>query len=587
MSTPDVTVSRLTLFGTVAPGTSPGILSVAGDVVFADNDVFRVEIGGATAGTNNNNHDQLAATGSVTIGGNVTLSVSSWMGFVPSVMTSYTIIARTGGAGTFAGLPEGAILTNFLGSGRNATITYAGGDGDDVVLTQLICVTNTNDSGAGSLRQAILNANASAGIDDVCFNIPGAGPHSIAVLSQLPTVTDAVIIDGTSEPDFVSSPVIELNGSGAGAGVSGLVITAGNSTVHGLVINRFSGSGLILRTNGGSVVQGNYIGTDVSGLIDLGNSGKGVFVDNSPGNVIGGTSPAARNIISGNQSDGVYVAGLNNLVQGNYIGTDKSGTLALGNSGDGVRIEGGLGTSSGTIVGGTAVGAGNVISSNSSYGVQITTGATGRRVEGNLIGTNAAGTAVLPNFAGVAVTTPNNTIGGAASGARNIISGNTSDGIFIGGAGATGNVVQGNYIGTDVTGTIDLGNTVDGIQIVSASNNTIGGTTAAERNVISGNNRDGIRFVNGINGGVVQGNYIGLNALGTGDLGNSANGVNVANCDFTTIGGTGAGAGNVISGNNSNGIRLSGMLGGVVQGNFIGTNAAGTATWAIPSTASS
>ena len=112
-------------------------------------------------------------------------------------------------------------------------------------------VTNTNDSGAGSLRQAITDANANAGqTDTIAFNIAGAGPHTIAPASALPVITDPVIIDGTTEPDFAGTPVIELDGAGAGAGVSGLVINAGGSTVRALVINRFTANGIVLQTGG-------------------------------------------------------------------------------------------------------------------------------------------------------------------------------------------------------------------------------------------------------------------------------------------------------------------------------------------------
>ena len=142
-------------------------------------------------------------------------------------------------------------------------------------------VTNTNDSGVGSLRQAILDANANPGLDNINFAIPGAGPHTIQPTSGLPTITDPVIIDGytqpgaslnTNGPGLGSNAVlkIELDGSNAGAGASGLTITAGNSTVQGLVINRFGQNGVLLGTKGGNVLEGNFIGTDVTGTVDLG-----------------------------------------------------------------------------------------------------------------------------------------------------------------------------------------------------------------------------------------------------------------------------------------------------------------------------
>ena len=128
-------------------------------------------------------------------------------------------------------------------------------------------VTNTNDSGLGSLRQAILDANANTGADNIRFLIPGAGVQTINLTSALPAITSPVVIDGTTQPGFAGSPIIELNGSGA-AGATGLSITAGNSVVRGLVINRFAGEGIRLQTGGGNRIEGNYIGTNAAGTVD-------------------------------------------------------------------------------------------------------------------------------------------------------------------------------------------------------------------------------------------------------------------------------------------------------------------------------
>ena len=172
-------------------------------------------------------------------------------------------------------------------------------------------VTNTNDSGPGSLRQTILDANANPGPDTIDFNIPGAGPHSIQPASALPTITDPVIIDGYTQPG--ASPnsngpglglntvlKIELDGSNAGANVTGLTITAGGSTVRGVVINRFNGNGILLETNGGNLIEGNFIGVDVTGSGGMGNTLTGVRLNGAPSNTIGGTTPGAGNVISGN-----------------------------------------------------------------------------------------------------------------------------------------------------------------------------------------------------------------------------------------------------------------------------------------------
>ncbi|MCA9125378.1 MAG: hypothetical protein KDB11_34655, partial [Planctomycetales bacterium] len=175
-------------------------------------------------------------------------------------------------------------------------------DGDTSSIAALIATPG----GTGiSLREAILATNNTANVggnpDQIRFNIAGAGPHTINVLSALPNLAEAVVIDGWSEPDYAGTPIIELNGAGAG-GVSGLVLSANGSTVRGLVINRFSSVGILLNIVTNSTIVGNYIGTDVGGTVDLGNTGTGITVNGGSLNIIGGTTAAERNVISGNNS---------------------------------------------------------------------------------------------------------------------------------------------------------------------------------------------------------------------------------------------------------------------------------------------
>jgi hypothetical protein len=367
--------------------------------------------------------------------------------------------------------------------------------------------------------------------------------------------------------------------------VGGTVAGAGN------LISGNQGDGVQLAGGGvtGNVVAGNFIGTNAAGTTALGN-GTGVHLDSGAiNNTIGGITAAARNIISGNTTDGVLIGAFNsagtsgNVVEGNYIGTNAAGTSAVGNGGNGVFLESVLGSVSNNTVGGTATGAGNVISGNMQNGLLISAGAA-NIVEGNYIGTNAAGTAALGNgfmFNGIWLLGSNNIIGGTAVGAGNLISGNPFIGLNINGPG---NVVQGNYIGTDITGTRPVANGT-GISI-SESNNTIGGTTAAARNLISGNVQSGI-IISGSSihatNNVVEGNYIGTDVTGTIALGNGT-GVGVEGAaNNNTIGGTTAGARNIISGNQVDGVLFvttlttGSVTGNVVEGNYIGTNAAGTA----------
>jgi streptogramin lyase len=399
---------------------------------------------------------------------------------------------------------------------------------------------------------------------------------TISPTSPLPTITHPVTIDGTTQPGFVGTPIIELNGASAGPSASGLTIDAGNSTVRGLVINRFSLSGIQLENNGGDIIQGNYIGTDVTGTATLGNWSAGIDLRGS-NNTIGGTTTGARNLISGNGNillnHGINISGIANLVEGNYIGTNAAGTTALANGYDGVYLGG-----SNNTIGGTTAGARNLISGNRGYGIE--TWGDGNLVEGNFLGTNAAGTGALVSSvlnAGIELVGSNNTIGGTTAGAGNLISGNAASGIQIGIGNA--NLVEGNYIGTNADGTLGLANVYDGIE-VQDSNNTIGGTTAAAGNLISGNGRYGILISASAN--FVQGNYVGTNAAGTVALGNASDGVHIANgfsgaTANNTVGGATTGAGNLISGNQGNGILITdtSATNNVVAGNYIGTDVNG------------
>ncbi|MFH1918378.1 MAG: hypothetical protein ABIP48_00610, partial [Planctomycetota bacterium] len=409
-------------------------------------------------------------------------------------------------------------------------------------LLSTFTVTSTSDSGLGSLRQAILDANANAGADVIDFNIGGGGTQSIQPLAALPTITDPVTLDASTQPGFAGTPLIELDGSLAGAGTSGLTITAGNSTVRGLVVNRFERSGVVIEGGAQNAIEGNYIGTDATGTAALGNGLYGVYIVwgaayNRIGTNGDGVADAAeRNLISGNARQGCYLVGNgHNVVAGNFIGTDVTGTSALANGEFGVVIFG--------------------------------------DAQWNRIGTNGDG------------------VGDAAE--RNLISANAKSGVLIGGSDATDNVVAGNFIGTDVTGTRALGNGSYGVEIVNAHSNLVG-TDAdgvaddAERNVISGNARDGILITASSANNVVAGNFIGTDVTGASALGNGHNGVHLLHDAFSNrIGTNGDGIGdaaerNVISGNSRSGVALYSMVdfgtrNNVVAGTYIGTDLTGTA----------
>ncbi len=396
-------------------------------------------------------------------------------------------------------------------------------------------VTNTNDDGLGSLRTALRVANVVANTA-VIFNIPAAlatsGVFTIRPRSPLPAITkNGTVIDGTTQTAFggntnAAGPEIVLNGSALSAGSfgGGLEINADNCTVRGLVISKFATGISIFGTSGhllakGNKVEGCYIGTTAAGLASAATSNEdGIRLatdgftpgTGAPNNIIGGTSAATRNVISNNGRYGVLLGSADtsgNIVQGNFIGLNPAGTLAVPNS-RGIGIFG----APDNLIGGTSASARNVIFGNGDVGLVIISDAGANRniVQGNYIGINASGTAALvtganvPDIFGVRVTNgaQGNLIGGTVSGAGNVIAGLTN-GIGIG-SGSNGNLVQGNFIGLNATGTAALPNAGNGIIISGGSqNNVIGAArTATGAAVTDAGNR--IAFSAGADGDGVR-----------------------------------------------------------------------------------
>jgi titin len=453
-------------------------------------------------------------------------------------------------------------------------------------LPTTFLVTTTDDSGDGSLRQAILDSNNdTTGTNTIDFDITtGFGDvKTIQPPSPLPVITQPVIIDGTSQPGLPGLPRIIVNGSQAGA-ANGLTIRAGNSTVRGLVINGFQQRGISLEgPAGNNLIAGNYLGTNSFGGASVANGGDGVAIVGSNSNTIGGTTLADRNVISGNTGAGISISAnaAGNVIEGNYIGVDVTSYSVLGNGGPGVSLTGGANSN---IVGGNIGAAANVISGNGQEGVAISGGITTQTnaIQGNFIGTDIRGIARVPNtLSGVAIRggASHNIIGGAVSAARNVISANSGDGILLTDSGTTGNLIQGNVIGTNANGTAPLanGSGKSGINITNgASGNTIGGTTSGTANVVSGNSGGGISLSgNATSANLIESNLIGTDISGTAALSNTNAGIDISNgANGNTIGGASAGTSNVISGNNGSGISLSGsgVVNNVIQGNAIGTD---------------
>jgi hypothetical protein len=368
---------------------------------------------------------------------------------------------------------------------------------------------------------------------------------------------------------------VEIMNSATGNTIGG--IPAASNLPVGNVISANQADGVLIvgpaigTGTTGNVVEGNNIGTDLAGMVALPNKGRGVAVGvSASGNTIGGSASGAGNLISGNGIAGVWIYTSNNTLQDNEIGTKASGAAALGNSGPGVVING-----SNNLV------AGNLISGNNGDGLLLN--GSDNVVQGNYIGTDRTGTIAVGNTGhglNISINTGpgGNTVGGTAPGSANLISANGGDGMLITGPASSNNLIEGNEIGTVAGGGQALGNVLNGIIVYNTSGFTIGGAGGVgpglPGNLISGNGSGVV--LNGPGNSLV-GNWIGIDSTGNGSLGNRRNGV-VIGTTGNTVGGSTTGAGNVISGNGSNGVLITGTnaSGNVLLGNLIGTNATGT-----------
>jgi hypothetical protein len=483
-----------------------------------------------------------------------------------------------------------------------------------ITWTAAECVViSPADSGPGTLRQCLENAVTGVTITFDAGIFPPTSPVTISLSSALPwIITDTLTIDA-------SDAGVILSGSGLSTGTGFVVVGADGVKIRGLQIVHFPldgvaivggatnttiggdrdtgrgplGQGNLISGNGDdgihiwdlgtsdNLVQGNFIGTNVSGTTAFGNLDSGIVI--GPGaskNVIGGITQGRGNLISGNKVDGVLLWGLGttgNQLLGNFVGTNFAGTSALGNLRMGVFI--GFEASTNTVEC-------NLISGNENNGILLQDqGTTGNQVLGNYIGTDVLGTKAIGNLlSGIAITfgASNNVIGGYTSRAGNLISGNEDDGIHIQNVGTIDNQIMGNSIGTNLSGTVPLGNLRSGVSIFGgASSNFIGGVTTGARNLISGNERAGIWLEGaGTTSNTVQGNFIGTDVNGIVALGNLDSGIVIyrgASSNF--IGGVTTGARNLISGNEGAGIWLegTGTTSNTVQGNFIGADVNGMA----------
>jgi CSLREA domain-containing protein len=439
-------------------------------------------------------------------------------------------------------------VTDLAYNVATVTTTADTADGDTSSIGALL--QNRGADGEISLREAIVAANNTAsesgGVDRIGFGIaaaPVGGVHSITLGAALPSITDTVVIDGTLEPDFAGTPMVVIDGASAGAVANGLQLGAGSggSTIRGLVVRGFGQDGILIasgnNTIAGNVVSGNAVGVELAGA-----------------------------------------GAVNNLVQGNFIGLAADGLSALGNSADGIRIQGGA---SGNTIGGTAAGAGNVISGNTNAAISINgAGSDGNVVQGNIVGLSADGSAARANFRGVFLSgSTHTTIGGATAAAGNVISGNDRA-IEIENESTDGTTIQNNLIGVGADGVTARGNN-HGIVIGAGADDTLIGGVGRGNVIAASSAGGGIRIDGASTGTTIRGNFIGTDASGSVDLGSQGAGVQLLNgAAGTAIGGTGAGEGNVIAfngkggGTDIHGIDIQGSgTGNAIHANRIFSNA--------------
>jgi hypothetical protein len=468
-----------------------------------------------------------------------------------------------------------------------------------VLMTAPVSVITVNSTSpmhtAGSINfeQAIHAANNNPGLDEIRFNVPN--PNSpIMVESDLPEISEAATFDATTQAGYNGEPLIEISpAQDVDFTAATLRFTnAGNSVLRGFVVKSVGANLHIIELDGGNnFIESNFIGTNRAGTASGGGAFHGIAVY-SDGNTIGGGSAQARNVISGVGSDessqGVSISGDDNRVEGNFIGTDKTGTSAIPNGGNGVY----LGGSDGNVIGGMSEGKRNVISGNGVYGVEINPspgGFSDAVIENNFIGTNKDGDGAIGNGAGgvgLIYSAGGNTPTKTVNILDNVISGNTSDGIYayngeippfftaspqnssallwVGTRSGSGNLAAspevfpaGNRIGTNASGTAVVPNGGNGILLTNAP-------ALIEGNLISGNGLSGIRANPPINTSLpfeISENFIGTDASGSVDLGNSGDGITLeyngtAHIDAKTS----DILSNVISGNNGDGIRIFGNV---------------------------
>jgi hypothetical protein len=453
----------------------------------------------------------------------------------------------------------------------------------------------TAGDGNNSLRKCIRLANSNANsptVDIINFsNLPAGGPYTILPTTDFPALIEPVYINGFSATGASPPiPFITIKGAGVAASPSpvinifNLAAGAAGSTIRGFAMHRTIDVGIYINGASNVTIEGCYVGLDQTGALPTPAASQinshGIYLTSGANNCIIGTT-VAKNVISGNLGHGVVLVGCTGgTFKNNFVGTNVAGSAAIANKFHGLNID----NTPSAIIGGAAVNEGNLISGNTQSGIIFTNAASNPVIKGNKIGTNAAGTAAIPNGeSGINIFTLvlNPIIGGALTGEGNLISGNALNGINLDDR-CTGAIIKGNKIGTNAAGTAAIGNLQHGIFINNASHNAIiGGGSKAERNIISGNGNapgeNGIGIIN-CNGHTIQGNFCGTTVTGLAAIGNFDTGISLTNSSGNTIGGASYMQRNVSSGNLIFGLYLGNVDNTILTGNYFGVDSTGNSS---------
>jgi CSLREA domain-containing protein len=438
-----------------------------------------------------------------------------------------------------------------------------------VVITQGDTDDGICDITSCSLREAIKAANASPGADVIAFSVAGGGTQSLPItLGELPEITDAVFVDGFSQPGGNGlAPEIEISGEFVESG-SGLTVSAGPTRLRGLIVDRFPLHSVVFQGGAGNRLEASYLGTDISGTVGrVGDSAGALLITGTASNaVVGGSGGDGRNIVN----NGIRVLGAGATgarLVGNYVGVGN-GSATLTSTGAGISIQ----NAPNATVGSTVPGLGNVVGANAAQGIYGNgSGTTGLTILGNYVGTDLAGAAARPNGVGIVLQNVPGATVGSSEGGRNVVSGNGGDGIVV--TSSPGLTLSHNYVGVDASGENDLGNAYGGLHLEGSDDSVL------DANVFSGNDKptpsdgQGIEIYSSPRTKVTR-NLVGLSASGARVVPNGGRGIMVTGA-AVTIGGS-VEVGNTVGGNIGNGVELS-SNGNVVTHNTIGTATTGAA----------